>query len=268
MTSWDIITPTSLGTGVAKTSIGTINKPEEVQSLIEFVPYYAPSGAFTAGESMLLETALESNSVNLLPKRIINPVIQSGLGATFATMIPMLEAWNCNTPLTAGSTPSIQAFGQAQIANTVAPSMGVAFHWSNSRPTNPEMFYNKPDNETATGTASTTVAGNSVTINDGKMLASVYGAVSMGTVTASSSLLASMQFNSNDFDNSQAIEVPIQPNSVGLGGLTSALNVKGSYYKNVNMGMKPTATISTVLRVSEALPASGSFIGGVGYTKI
>jgi hypothetical protein len=268
MTSWDVITPTSIGTGVAKTSLGTITKPEEVQSLIEFVPYYAPSGAVTAGESMLLETALESNSVNLLPKRIINPVIQAGLGATFATMIPMLEAWNCNTPLTAGATPQIQAFGQAQVANTVAPSMGVAFHWSNSRPNSPEMFYNKPDNETSTGTAATTVAGNSITINDGKTLQAVYGAVSMGTVTASNSLLASMQFNSNDFDNSQAIEVPIQPNSVGLGGLTSALNVKGSYYKNVNMGMKQTATISTVLRVSEALAAAGNFIGGVGYTKI
>ena len=108
MTSWDVITPTSIGTGVAKTSLGTITKPEEVQSLIEFVPYYAPSGVVTAGESMLLETALESNSVNLLPKRIINPVIQAGLGATFATMIPMLEAWNCNTPLQAGATPSIQ----------------------------------------------------------------------------------------------------------------------------------------------------------------
>jgi len=146
--------------------------------------------------------------------------------------------------------------------------MGVAFHWSNSRPNSPEMFYNKPDNETSTGTAATIVAGNSVTINDGKTLQAVYGAVSMGTVTASNSLLASMQFNSNDFDNSQAIEVPIQPNSVGLGGLTSALNVKGSYYKNVNMGMKQTATISTVLRVSEALAAAGNFIGGVGYTKI
>ena len=77
-----------------------------------------------------------------------------------------------------------------------------------------------------------------------------------------------MQFNSNDFDNSQAIEVPIQPNSVGLGGLTSALNPKGSYYKNVNMGMKPTCTISTVLRLSESLTATGNFIGGVGYTKI
>ena len=268
MTSWDVITPTSLGTGVAKTSLGQITKPEEVQSLIEFVPYYAPSGAVTAGQSMLLETALESNSVNLLPKRVINPVIQAGLGATYSTMIPVLEAWNCNTPLTSGATPSIQAFGQSQIANTVAATMGVAFHWSNSQPTTPEMFYNKPDNETATGTASTTIAGNTISINDGKVLQSVYGAISAGVVTASESYIGSMQFNSNDFDNSQAIEVPIQPNSVGLGALTSALNPKGSYYKNVNMGMKPTCTISTVLRLSESLTATGNFIGGVGYTKI
>jgi hypothetical protein len=268
MTSWDVITPTSLGTGVAKTSLGNITKPEEVQSLIEFVPYYAPSGAVTAAESMLLETSLESNSVNLLPKRVINPVIAAGLGTTFATLIPVLEAWNCNTPLTAGATPNIQAFGQSQIANTVAPTMGVAFHWSNSKPTTPEMFYNKPDNETATGTAATTVAGNTISINDGKVLQSVYGAITTGVVTASESYLASMQFNSNDFDNSQRIEVPLQPMSVGLGGAASALNPKGSYYKNVQMGMKPTCTISTTLRLSEALTAAGTFIGGVGYTKI
>jgi hypothetical protein len=56
--------------------------------------------------------------------------------------------------------------------------------------------------------------------------------------------------------------------SVGLGALNSALNVKGSYYKNVSMGMKPTCTISTVLRLSEAQTVAGAFIGGVGYTKI
>jgi hypothetical protein len=130
------------------------------------------------------------------------------------------------------------------------------------------MFYNKPDNETNSGTAATTVAGNTISINDGKVLQTVYGALSAGVVTASESYLASMQFNSNDFDNSQAIEVPLQPNSVGLGTVTSALNPKGSYYKNVNMGMKPTCTISTTLRLSEALTATGNFIGGVGYTKI
>ena len=268
MTSWDVITPTSIGTGVAKTSLGNITKPEEVQSLIEFVPYQCNTGAVTAGESIFTETALESNSVNLLPKRVINPVIASGLGATFATAVPVLEAWNCNTPLQAGATPSIQAFGQAQVANTVAVVQGCAFHWSNSAPSNPEMFYLKPDNETATGTAATTVAGNTITINDGKVLQSLHSAIAPTTITASESWLGSMQFNSNDFDNSQALEVPIQPMSVGIGALNSALNLKGTAYKNVSMGMKPTCTISTVLRLSEAQTVSGSFIGGVGYTKI
>ena len=267
MTSYDVITPTSLGTGVAKTSLGSIVKPEQVQSLIEFIPYYAPSGAVTAAQSMLLETALESKSVNLLPKRIINPVIQAGLGATFATCIPMLEAWECNTPLTSGSTPTITAYGQAQVANTVAPVMGVAFHWSNARSTAKEMFWDKPDDETSTGTTATTVAGNSISINDGKTIQALVAAISAGTITASESYLASMQFNSNDFDNSQALEIPIQPNSVGLGTITSALNVKGSIYKKVNMGMKNNVTINTVLRLSEALTAAGNFIGGVGYTK-
>jgi len=267
MTSYDVIVPASLGTGVAKTSIGTIVKPEEVQSLIEFIPYYCPSGAVTAAQSMMLETALESNSVNLLPKRIINPVIISGLGSTFATLIPVMEAWETNTPLNAGATPSIEAFGQSQIANTVAPSMGVCFHWSNSRPTKKEMFWIKPDNETLTGVAATTVAGNSISINDGKSVQALVAAMSRTTITASESNLASMQFNSNDFDNSQALEVPIQPVSVGLSSLNSGLNVKGSIYKNVNMGMKTNCTINTVLRLSEAITVTGSFIGGVGYYK-
>ena len=268
MTSVDVITPTSIGTGVAKTSLGTIVKPEEVQSLIEIIPYYAPTGAVTPGESAMLETAIESKSVNLLPKRIINPVIQAGLGATFATLTPILESWHCGTPLGSGATPTIEAFGQAQIANTVAMVMGVGFHWSNSTPSSAETFWDKPDNETATGTASTIIQGNTISINDGKNITALTGAVSAGTVTASESYLASMQFNSNDFDNSQALEIPIQPNSVGLGSLTSALNPKGTIYKNVNMGMKPTVTITTALRLSEALTATGAFIGGVGYNKI
>ncbi len=268
MTSYDVITPTSLGAGVAKTSLGTITKPEEVQNLIEFIPYYCPSGAVTAAQSMSLETALESNSVNLLPKRIINPTIMAGLGATFSTVIPILEAYETNTPLKSGATPTIEAFGQAQIANTVAPVMGVCFHWSDSPPVAPEMFYTKADDEVSTGTAATTVAGNNITINDGKTLQIVTAVMNLTTVTASQSIMASMQFNSNDFDTSQALEVPIQPVSAGLSTLIGMLNIKGSIYKRINRGMKSTCTISTTLRVSELQTVAGTFISGLGYTKV
>ena len=141
MTSYSIIPPLTVGTGVAKTSLGTNAKPSESQNLIEFIPYYAPTGAVTAGQSALLETAVESTSVkDILPKRIINPPIQAGLGATFANMIPILEAYECNTELTSGSNDIIEVFGQAQIANTVGMVMGCALHYSDSPPQDPQMY--------------------------------------------------------------------------------------------------------------------------------
>lgn len=269
MTSYSIITPTSLGTGVARTSLGTNVKPAESQSLIEFIPYYAPSGAVTAGQSFLLATEITSTSVkDILPKRITNPPIQATLGATAATMIPILEPYECSTPLTQGSNDIIEAFGQAQVANTVAPVMGCALHYSDSPPSRPQMFYEKPDNETSTGTAATTVNGNTMTINGGKTLQVLMGQISAGTVLASESYIASLQFNSANFDNSQDLEIPLQPVSVGLAGLNSALQPKTSIYKNVSMGMKLTSTIATILRLSEALTNAGNFIGGIGYTKV
>ncbi len=268
MTSYVVITPTSLGTGVARTSLGTNNKPSESQNLIEFVPYYAQSGAFTAGQSLLLATEVTSVSVkDILPKRIINPPIQAGLGATFATLTPILEAYECNTPLQAGSNDIIEVFGQAQVANTVAPVMGCELHYSNDPPVMPQMYYEKPDNETSTGTAATTVTGGTITINSGTMLQVLIGAISAGTVLASESYIASLAFQSPNFENSQDLEFALQPNSVGLAGLTSALNAKSSIRRNVGMGMKPTTTISTVLRLSEALTNAGNFIGAVGYNK-
>jgi len=268
MTSYAVIPPTSLTTGVSKTSLGTNNKPSDSQNLIEFIPYYAPSGAVTAGQSMLLETAIESVSVkDILPKRIINGPIQAGLGATFATMIPILEAYECNTPLIPGSNDIIEAFGQAQIANTVAPVMGVALHYSNAPPVKPQMYYEKPDNESTTGTAATTAGGGSIVINGGTLLQVLMGQVAFGTVLASESLIASLQFNSANFDNSQDLEIPLQPVSIGLGVLASGLQPKSAIYRNVGMGMKPTTTINTVLRLSEALTNAGNFIGAVGYLK-
>ena len=268
MTSYTIIPPLTIGTGVAKTSLGTTPKPSDSQNLIEFIPYYAPTGAVTAGESALLETAVESVSVkDILPKRIINPPIQAGLGATYSTLIPILEAYECNTPLESGSNSIIEVFGQAQVANTVGMVMGCALHYSNSPPSKPQMFYEKPDNETSTGTAATTVSGGVITINGGTMLKTLMAELGAGTVLASQSYIASMQFNSPNFENSQSIEVPLQPVSVGLSTLIGTGQPKAAIYKNVNMGMKPTTTITTVLRLSEALTNAGNFIGAVGYLK-
>ena len=82
MTSWDYATPTSLGTGVAKTEVNGANpvtKPTQAQTLIEVVPYQASTGALTAGQTYLTIAIIESNSINLLPKQFLVPPIQGGL---------------------------------------------------------------------------------------------------------------------------------------------------------------------------------------------
>ena len=152
MTSFQVIDPISIGTGVSKTTLGTVNKPSESQCLIEFTPFQCPVVTTTA-ESILSETAIESQSViDILPKRVINAPIQAGLGATYATMVPILNSFECNTPLQGGSNDIITGFGQAQVANTSAPLMGIEFHFSNASPSLPQMYYDKPNDETSTGT--------------------------------------------------------------------------------------------------------------------
>ena len=268
MTSYAQIPAITIGAGVARTSLGTNNKPSESQNLIEFTPYFLNSGAVTAAQSMLLATEIVSQSVSdILPKRVINAPVMSGLGATFATLTPILQAFECNTRLESGSNDIIEVFGQSQIANTVAPIMGCELHYSNSPPNKPQMYYEKPNNETSSGTAATTVAGNSITINGGTMLQVLGGELSSGTVTADEGYLATMQFNSSNFENSQSLEIALQPRSVGIGALNSSLCPKSSTRFNVGMGMKPTTTIDTALVLANALTAAGSFIGMVGYNK-
>ena len=64
MTSWDIATPTSLTTGVAKTEINNaqpITKPTQAVNLIEVVPYMSSITALTAGQTYLTKAIIESN---------------------------------------------------------------------------------------------------------------------------------------------------------------------------------------------------------------
>jgi len=187
MTSWDIATPTSLGTGVAKTEINggqPITKPTQAQTLIEVVPYMASIAAMTAGETQLTKCIIESNSINLLPKQFIAPPIQSGLGTFGSSLTPMLDTVECNTPLQIGSTQQFQIYGENYIANTVANKLGVGLHYSTAQTNQKEMFYDSVSNETNTGTSATTVSGENLTINDGTFLETITPVLVNAVVTA------------------------------------------------------------------------------------
>ena len=83
-----------------------------------------------------------------------------------------------------GATSQFIVSGQAQVANTVAPLMAMALHYSTTPPNRPEHFYHKPDNE-STFTTATTNSGNDFTINDGMWLEDMYVSVFAGTPTVS-----------------------------------------------------------------------------------
>ncbi len=270
MTSWDIANPTSLGTGVAKTEINDANpltKPTQAQTLIEVVPYMSSIAALTAGQSYLTKCIIESNSINLLPKNFLVPPILGGLGTFASSLTPMLDTVETMTPLQLGATQQFRIYGQNFVANTVANKLGLALHYSEAQTNAKEMFYDMPTNETGTGTASTTVAGENFTINDGTFLETITPVVTSGVVTASESYLASIEISSNDFDNSMPLKVPCQPISTALGSAASVGIPKLPSYHNIHMGMKSSCTISTTLTLSEGLTAAGNFIAGVGYTK-
>ena len=94
MTSWDIATPTSLGTGVAKTEINgaqPLTKPTQAQTLIEVVPYMASIAALTPAQTMMTKCIIESNSINLLPKNFLVPPTAGGLGTFTTALTPMLD---------------------------------------------------------------------------------------------------------------------------------------------------------------------------------
>ena len=94
--AWDIATSTSIGTGVAKTQINggnNVTKPTQAVNLVEVVPYISSSGAYTVAQSLAVTLEIDSFSVDLLPKRIIVPPIQSGKGTMVNTVNPILEAY-------------------------------------------------------------------------------------------------------------------------------------------------------------------------------
>jgi len=267
--AWDVAVATSIGTGVAKTQINggnNVTKPTQAVNLVEVVPYISSSGAMTVSQSLAVTLEIDSFSVDLLPKRIIVPPIQSGKGTIANTVNPILEAYECNTGLQEGATSQFIISGQSQIAPTVATNLACALHYSTTPPNRPEHFYHKPDDETVF-TAATTTSGDSFTINDGMWLEDLYVSVFTAVYTESQSLTGYGSFTSNDFGNSLPLKVPMQPGAAGLGAVGTQGIMKLAAYHNTHMPMKTSCKITTAFTNDITQTGNTSFILGVGYTK-
>ncbi|HEY4681175.1 MAG TPA: hypothetical protein VIH04_07925 [Nitrosarchaeum sp.] len=268
-TGSDNFTSTSLGTGVAETELGTgINTPSQARSITSIVPYYGATGAYTAAQGAVAEIALRSDSVSLTPKRVIVSAGNGGVGAFIDVIVPILEEWKFNTPLTGQSL--LHCYGTSQTANTVAFEAGCEVIYSTDSPREPEKFWMKPNDETATstttgiktvgGTMQITAGSSSCTITD--LWALPYVA---GTVTVSESLYGIFEFQSNDFNDAMPLRMAVQPMGAGLN--TVCLHMLKMARRSVWKPTKPTTLIQTYFTLDEAQTAAQAFIGGVGYIK-
>jgi len=297
MGAWQTLSGTGLGTGVARTQIDvTTSKPTQASELVEFIPYQVIGGLSTTVESLSGQIEILSDSINLLPKTAIVPPVLAGLGATFSPLAPILHSYITHTPVEPGSSQQIQAFGTPQVANTVQPIMGVGLHYATSHaikpimaqtdpknPVNsitedmikrgdvanliPEKFYDKPANESSTGTAAAAAEGNTIQINGGKVLTDGYFSVVPVTPTIGDPFSGDFTISSNDFDDSMPLEQPFQPISAFLGATGAMLLPKMTSYPNLAKGMKTSCLISTRMRQEIVQAVAGSFVVGVGYQK-
>lgn len=266
----DAIAPTSIGTGVAKTTLNGGNDysvSQKVKALIEVTPEAISTGALTAAESLMLRLIAESPAIpSLSPKEYVFSAGQGGLGVFNYAAHPLLVAKEYNTVMPGQTTP-VTFSGQAQIANTVAVEMSVDLTFTDGGPLGPEQFYTAPQNETNTGTSAAEAAGNDITINGGSIINKLGVVITPGVVTASESYEGRATLSSTNFINVPSPQRwSAQSIATGL-GTTTAVAIQADRWKKVTIPIGNSFVGNTSFILDEALTATGNFIVQVGYLK-
>lgn len=266
----DALTPSSLGTGVTRTTLNNGNAysmSAKVGALVEVVPELVETGAHTAAESFMVRSVTSSDSLpNLVPKQFVFSGSMGGLGVFAFTNVPMLQSYVFNSAMRYQAT-NITFEGECQIANTVAPEMSLTLVLTDGGPMGPEQFYTAPANETNTGTSQGETAGNDITINGGRTINQVYCILTPGVITASEDIHGRGTISSSNFKGVPSPQrFHAQPIAAGLGTAVSVA-IPGDRRWKTNIPIENSFVANTSFLLDEALTATGNFIVGVGYLK-
>ena len=214
---------------------------------------------------------IQSDDVAVEPKRFSLYAIYGGDATFSAAISPRLRTYPLNVDVSNVRSARINYFGTDQLDATIEPALGATVVYDTNPPSQPEQFYQKPDNESSTGTAlGERIAGNSITITGGREVN--YLSVVIGTEVAllSEHVFGFGGFESSDFLTSMPYRVAVQPLNAGLG---ANVNYQGdgisSYQMPVGSGI-PIAgrtVINTFFTNVDALGTAGVFVNGVGYIK-
>ena len=257
-------TSTTAGTATTLNQGNDIIVPEPVKEIVNLTIWGIPSGAITAAQALEERITLTSNDLDLQPKQISYLLSGSGLGASFATMSPMLQSWPTHIPTDGGE--NITAQGTPYDTTTVATSVGLQVMVSTGRSGKRQVFWADPGAQTSTGTTAALTVGSTYRINNVSDIAYYTGYNAANTVTVSDSIGGEMNLISSDFNTSLPLSFPVQPISVGLSTLLPAISPRQAMGA-INIPTRENVAITEQFRHTVTQGAAGDFISGVGYHR-
>jgi len=272
---FDDVTFTSIGTGVAETQLNSgtsLSAPDPAHAFNAVIPYQMELGAFTTNQSLLTAMRIQSDDVAVEPKKFVLPNTNTGDANFTSVAAPALLAYPINTPLAGGE--HLNFYGQALVANTVAPGVGATVIYDTDSTNGAEQYYTRPTNETASSTTiNTRTQGGDMTIQGGNEITGLYTVVSGATATASEHDVGYSEFISPDFNTSMPYRVAVQPTATGLGAAANSLTGGGGIMqynmprgKGIPLANNVTITNYYTNRDARAGGAS-NFINFVRYSK-
>ena len=252
-----------------------LTTPNDAQQIVEVIPYTCIQGAFDADEALAPTFRLQSDDVSVEPKSFSLPVIQGGDALYSWLASPIMPSYPMNIRLSEQSRINYLANNQNDAA--VEPTIGCTVVYSDQGANQPEQFWQKPVNESATGTAiDTRASGNDITITGGAEINWLTNVVGLhAAIIASEHINGFAEYVSSDFQTSMPYRVQVTGVNKGIGETGNLPDANaGAGIKRYNMPIGQGIPIAgrTVISTfftnrDEIATNAGFFCLGVGYVK-
>lgn len=268
---YDALTPTSLGTGTAKTTLngGAIyTPPAQTNCIISFTPFWTP-GTLTAAQAVNGDFIVESSGTFSSPTRFLAPPIYGGLGTFASANHPTMISFETQIPYNANSNPQFTFSGQALDANTSAPKLGAIMYVSDQGSTGRQLFWNKRNGITTGATTAGSVTETTWQLSNCESIHTMYAAVvGFGSgVTASESVSGIVNFYTGDMKTTLPQKITINPLVSALGTAVAIINPRTQTWDNL-VPTNPTVNLSPVITTDKNLTNAVDYATGVAYYQI
>ena len=269
----DTVIPTSVGTGTTETRLNSdspIQVPDGINTIVELISYWVPTGVFTPDESYIGRVRLQSNDISVEPCRFMMTGVNTGDAAFASVQAPALHANSVNIPN--ASAANMNVYGQALVGNTAAPSVGCELVYATEN-TGRQQYWNTPDSVSTGGTTiNTRTTLNTITVTEGREITSLGMTVTPTTAAASTHDVGEAEFTSSDFQVPFPYKFPIAPSFAGLGAAAAQLtNPQGLAVANYPAGhgipIAPRCLINSFYTNRDAKGVGSTVVPFVSFTR-